>query len=176
MAKPKAKPEQGRETPVARAKRELQTLKPQTKVNVARGLSVRLTFGGIVVPRLHYSAMDSRDPEQHPEWKKSERRKYTSQAAWDREQEIVDEAGGGELVLADILVTYWHKIVVEDPNWRPDYEFKCEGGFDHGKANPAALLRGVSRFRGDHHLRLRVLSAGPRNLAARARHEADEGF
>jgi hypothetical protein len=94
---------------------------PQREVDVIRGYSVRRTAGGILVPRIHYSAYSLRDPEQHPEWKVNERKKYTSQAAWDREQEIVDEAGGGELVFADVLVTHWKKIVIEDPAWRPDY-------------------------------------------------------
>src|SRR5215471_19998875 len=67
----------------------------------------------------HYSADPERDPQIHPEWKQKERRTYSSQAAWDREQEMVDEAGGGELVFADTLVTYWNKIVITDPGWRP---------------------------------------------------------
>jgi hypothetical protein len=71
-----------------------------------------------------------------------------SQAAWDREQEIVDEAGGGELVFADVLVTHWKKIVIEDPAWRPDYEIVPEGGFDHGKTNPTCLLRAYVEFDG----------------------------
>ena len=41
-------------------------------------------------------------------------------ASWDREMEIVDQAGGGELVFADTLITYWKKIVIEDPRWQPD--------------------------------------------------------
>jgi len=49
----------------------------------------------------HYAAHSERDPDTHPEWKATERRMYTSQASWDREQEIMDEAGGGELVFAD---------------------------------------------------------------------------
>ena len=51
--------------------------------------------------------------------KHGRRRTYTSQSEWDREQEIIDEAGGGELVFADTLVTYWDKIVITDPAWRP---------------------------------------------------------
>src|SRR5581483_7073060 len=64
------------------------------------------------------------------------------------EQEIIDEAGGGELVFADTLLTYWRKIVIEDPDWRPDYEWRVEGGFDHGKANPTACLRAYIDFDG----------------------------
>ena len=91
----------------------------QTKVEIVRGLHVHRTRGGIPVLSVHYSADPERDPEIHPEWKRMERRTYSSQAAWDREQEMVDEAGGGELVFADTLLTYWNKIVISDPGWRP---------------------------------------------------------
>src|ERR1039458_9487959 len=74
---------------------------PQTPALYMRGLTVRRTSGGILVGRLHYSADPDRDPERNPEWREKERKTYTSQAAWDREQEIIDEAGGGELVFAD---------------------------------------------------------------------------
>lgn len=79
----------------------------------------------------------------------AERKAYPSQAAWDREQEIVDEAGGGELVFADVLVTHWDKIVIEDPAWRPDPGWEVIGGFDHGKTNPTALLRAYVDFEGN---------------------------
>ena len=111
-----------------------------------RGLTMLRTKGGIPVIRHHYSADPARDPDINPEWKEKERRKYTSQAAWDREQEIVDNAGGGELVLADALVTYWKKIVIEDPRWRPDPEWRMEAGFDHGRANPTSLERSYFDF------------------------------
>ena len=121
----------------------------QTRIDVLRGYEVRLTRGGIPVNRLHYSVMPSRDPELNPSWKAAERRTYTSQASWDREQEIVDEAGGGELVFADTLITYWKKIVITDPRWRPDPGWRVEGGFDHGKTNPTALERCYVDFEGN---------------------------
>jgi len=114
---------------------------PQTSFDVLRGLSMRRTKGGVPVWRLHYSAKDERDPRLNPDWRIAERKTYTSQASWDREQEIIDEAGGGELVFADTLVTYWDKIVITDPKWRPDKNWRIEGGFDHGKTNPTALER-----------------------------------
>ena len=58
-----------------------------------QGFSTRRTRSGILVSRVHYTA----DPERNSDWAKSERLKYSSQAAWDREQEIIHEAGGGEL-------------------------------------------------------------------------------
>ncbi len=71
------------------------------------------------------------------------------QADWDREQEIVDEAGGGERVFADVLVTRWNDIVIEDASWRPDPEWAVIGGFDHGKTNPTVLLRAYVDFDGN---------------------------
>jgi hypothetical protein len=41
------------------------------------------------VVRIHYSADPDRDPALHPDWQRTERRKYSSQGAWDREQEIM---------------------------------------------------------------------------------------
>ena len=105
----------------------LKTLPAQTSLEVTHGLTLRKTANGVNVGRLHYSAHPERDPELHPEWKTAERKAYPSQAAWDREQEIVDEAGGGELVFADVLVTHWDKIVIEDPeglptSWTPGWK------------------------------------------------------
>src|SRR5258708_38004027 len=95
-------------------------LPPQTPVEIRRGYTTRRTQGGIPVHRLHYSAHPERDPETHPEWKKHERKLYTSEASWQREQESVDEAGGGALVVADTLLSYWNKIVIPAPGSRPD--------------------------------------------------------
>src|SRR5271157_922252 len=116
-------------------------LPPRTALEIRRGVSVLRTRTGIPVVSLHYSANPDRDPEINPDWKKSERKLYSSQGAWDREQEIRDEAGGGELVFADTLITYWNKIVIEDPAWRPMPHWRVEGGFDHGKTNPTAFER-----------------------------------
>src|ERR1700730_13509009 len=118
-------------------------LEAQAPLEVRRGLTIRRTTGGVPVIRHHYTADPSRDPELNPEWKQEERKTYTSQASWDREQEIRDEAGGGELVLADTLITYWNKIVITDPAWRPHPAWDAvEAGFDHGKTNATALIRG----------------------------------
>jgi hypothetical protein len=116
-------------------------LPPQCKVEIVRSLTIHRTKCGIPVLSVHYSADPERDPEINPQWKLKERKAYASQAAWDREQEMMDEAGGGELVFAETLLTYWHKIVITDPAWRPSRHWRVEGGFDHGKTNPTALLR-----------------------------------
>jgi hypothetical protein len=121
------------------------------------------------VLRLHYSDDPDRNPEVTPDWKPKERKKYTSQSAWDREQEIRDEAGGGELVFADTLITHWNKIVINDPRWRPDPHWRLEGGFDYGKTNPTALIRcyfdhdGVGYFCGEYYMPgLQVWQHAPR--------------
>jgi len=101
-----------------------------------KGLSFRRIPSGVAVAKLHYSA----DPERDSEWAKLERRKYSSQAAWDREQEIVHEAGGGELLFAEILNRHCDKIVIRDPNFRVPPHWKRIAGFDHGKTNPTAAL------------------------------------
>jgi hypothetical protein len=59
---------------------------------------------------VHYSADPERDPDITPEWRETERRKYSSQGAWDREQEIHATAGGGELVFADTLRKHWKRL------------------------------------------------------------------
>jgi len=140
------------------ALRKSKLVPAQNRTEIVRGMHVHRTKGGIPVLSIHYSADPERDPQVCPEWKQIERRTYSSQAAWDREQEMVDEAGGGELVFADTLITYWNKIVITDPNWRPYPHWRIEGGFDHGKTNPTALLRayidsdGVIYFCGEYYV------------------------
>jgi hypothetical protein len=128
-------------TPVKEALEKTRKTPSQTVIPITRGLSVRRTKGGIPVVKLHYTADPQRDPELTPAWKQAERKAYTSQASWDREQEIIDDAGGGELVFADTLITHWDKIVITDPRWRPDPRWRVEAGFDHGKTNPTVFER-----------------------------------
>ncbi len=146
------------ETIVDKLVKQSKKLKPQTPLEVVRGMTIRRTQGGIVVARVHYSANPLRDPEINPEWKQQERATYSSQAAWDREQEIMDEAGGGELVFADTLINYWDRIVISNPEWRPDPCWRVVAGFDHGKTNPTAFERcyvdheGVLYFCGEYYM------------------------
>jgi len=105
-------------------------------VTLPRGITTRRKGSGILVARVHYSA----DPERDSNWARSERQKYSSQAAWDREQEIVHEAGGGELVFAEILNRHADKIIIRDPSFEIPPYWDRIAGFDHGKTNPTAAL------------------------------------
>jgi len=78
---------------VDEALRETKFLAPQQKVEILRGLSLRRTKAGIPVTSIRYEADPDRDPEINPEWKLKERKTYSSQGAWNREQEI--SAGPG---------------------------------------------------------------------------------
>lgn len=114
---------------------------------LVKGLTETRTPTGICVLRAHYSA----DPERaKPEWKQRERRKYTSEGAWQREQEIVFSAGGGERLFAGILNTYGHKIIIDPQSsgFRPSPHWNYFGGFDSGKANPTAALVACTDFDG----------------------------
>lgn len=111
-----------------------------------KGVSARVTRTGNLVMRIHYSA----DPDRGAEWAKSERRKYSSQGAWDREQEIIHEAGGGERLFSEAL-DRWEDSIVIDPytsGFRPSPHWRIIGGFDHGKANPTAALVAAVDFDG----------------------------
>lgn len=92
------------------------------------------------VYRVHYSA----DPERGAEWLARERKKYSSQGAWDREQEIIHEAGGGERLFAEVLARWEDKILIDrhESGFQPSPYWKRIAGFDHGKANPTAALVG----------------------------------
>src|SRR5262249_28370483 len=69
-------------------------LREWSAMNFPKAITLRHTPSGIPVVRAHYSD----HPERNAQWVESEKRKYASKAAWDREKEIVHEAGGGELV------------------------------------------------------------------------------
>jgi len=114
---------------------------------LAKGLTEKRTPEGICVLRVHYTA----DPERRaPEWKARERRKYTSESAWQAEQEIVFGAGGGERLFADILNRHGDKILIdpETSGFQPSPHWNYFGGFDSGKANPTAALVACIDFDG----------------------------
>ncbi len=115
---------------------------------LAIGLTEKRTPQDICVLRLHYTA----DPERRTEeWKRQERRKYTSESAWQAEQEIVFGAGGGERLFAEILNRYGDKIIIDPQTsgFQPSPHWKYFGGFDYGKANPTAALVGCIDFDGN---------------------------
>ena len=138
-------------TDVRQALEQTRELPSQNGVEVRSGETIRRTSGGITVLRLHYAIHPERDPDLNPKWEKTERKKYTSQADWDREQDIMDEAGGGELVFGEILRNYRDKIIISDPRWKPDPDWKMDGGFDHGRASPTTMLRCYSDYEGNHY-------------------------
>lgn len=130
---------------------ELEEQPPQTYVEVSRGLSVCLKENGQPVLRLHYSALPSRDPEtaEGQAWYRDQRKKYSAQSSWDREQEIVDAAGGGEMLLAPTLSQYKDRIIITDEGWEPHPEWECVEGLDHGKTNATCLLKAYIDFEGN---------------------------
>ncbi len=127
---------------------ELDDLPPQTYAEIMRGLSVKRKDSGIPVVRIHYTAIPERDT---PEWKEKEQKKFTK-SGWDREWEIIDEAGGGDRIFADTLTTFENKIIIRDPLWFPDPQWQVVAGFDHGTRNPTALLKGYIDFEGTIYL------------------------
>ena len=138
---------------------ELENLPPQTYVEIGPGVKLKRKADGVPVMRIHYSAIPERNPEVNPVWsapledrerfpeltamewrEQNERIKYTK-AGWEREQEIVDEAGGGEKLFAATLATYGKMIIIDDPNWFPQPWWDVVGGFDHGKTNATTLIK-----------------------------------
>lgn len=126
------------------------SLAPQTKVEVLKGLTVRRMASGTPILRLHYSADPDKDPatKKGAAWVKQAKADTTSRARWDREQEIIHNAGGGERVFAEVLTDFAHKIIISDPSWLPNPYWKKLGGFDHGKTNPTAAVVAYVDFDG----------------------------
>lgn len=81
---------------------------------IAHGIRERQTPGGHTVLSVYYYADPERDPAtpEGKRWKESERAKYTSQGDWDKEQEIIHSAGGGERLFAELLSQWESKIIV----------------------------------------------------------------
>jgi len=111
-----------------------------------KGLTFRRTPLGAPGARVHYSAHPSRGPE----WVVEERRRYSSQGSWDREQEIIHEAGAGERLFAEVFSQWAEKILIDpkESGFQPSPYWKRVGGFDHGKANPTAALVGCVDYDG----------------------------
>jgi hypothetical protein len=140
--------------------------------NLPKGTSLRYTPQGTPVLRIHYSA----DPERGPEWVARERKKYSSQGAWEREQEIVHEAGGGERLFADVLNRWGDKIIIDSTQFQPSPHWKRIAGFDHGKANPTAALVGCVDFDGVVYLLAEYYQPGLSPRQHRVNLEDLEGF
>lgn len=124
--------------PLDEAYEQLDEVPSQTYVDIGPGVSIKRKENGVPVLRVHYNAVPERNEFLNPGWKVQERKKYTA-SGWDREQEIVDEAGGGDKIFASLLSTFAKVIVIKDPNWYPKPEWDVVGGFDHGKTNATTL-------------------------------------
>ena len=126
-----------------KARKDLDGVPAQTRIEVARGVHVRRKKNGLTVMSLHYSAVPERDPttEEGRKWYEREHRKYSSESRWKKEQEIDANATGGENVFGKMLADYWDQIVITDPKWYPDGRYDVVGGFDHGAANATCLLK-----------------------------------
>jgi hypothetical protein len=98
--------------------------------------------------RIHYNAIPERNEVLNPEWKKQEKGDYSS-SGWDREQEINDEAGGGDKLFAAVLSTFKRKIVITDPLWYPDPTWDVVAGGDHGKTNATVLEKAYIDHQGN---------------------------
>jgi hypothetical protein len=79
----------------------------------------------------------------------TERRKYKSQQEWDKEQEIIHSAGGGERLFAETLRQWGHKIIIDPARFELPPQWRRIGGADHGKANPTAFLEAAIDYDGN---------------------------
>ena len=111
------------------------------KADVLRGIQIWRNAKGLLVCRVHYSAIPERDPStpEGSEWYAREKKNYSSDSRWDQEQEIVDGAGGGDLVLAEAMRENRDLIVIDCADYTPNPLWIGLGGFDYGKKNPTAF-------------------------------------
>src|SRR5215470_8797687 len=113
---------------------------------IIKGLSLRRTPHNIAFYTVHYSA----HPDRTPKWAEEERKKYTAQSKWDREQEIIYEAGGGERIFAEVFSKWEDKILIDPARgFQVPQQWVRIAGFDHGKANPTAALVGCVDYDGN---------------------------
>jgi hypothetical protein len=138
-------------TALQEASQRLEDLDPQVRTEVIPGVLLRKKENGIPVLTIHYSADPDRNPntEKGAEWIAHAKSDYSSDSAWQREQEIDALAGGGERVFAKALKTFAHKTIISDPNWVPDPRWDVVMGFDHGGTNATALVKGYVDFQGN---------------------------
>jgi len=110
-----------------------------------RGFTRKRASQGLIA-RVHYTV----HPDRGPEWVAEERKRYSSQGAWDREQEIIHEAGAGERLFAEVFSRWEEKILIDpkESGFQPSPHWKRVCGFDHGKANPTAALVGCVDYDG----------------------------
>lgn len=127
---------------------QLDNLPSQTYVAMGEGVKLKRKANGIPVARIHYSAIPERNESLNPEWVRSEKAKFAINN-WNREQEIDDQAGGGDKLFASLLSMFKEKIIITDPRWFPEPEWHCYGGFDHGKTNATTLEKSYVDHKGN---------------------------
>lgn len=130
-------------TPLKTAIAKLDDVPEQTRMEVIKGVTVRRKKNGLTVMSCHYSAIPERDPSTPAglEWYRHQKKKYSSEARWKKEQEIDAYAAGGEAVFGKILSDYYDIVIISDPYWYPDPRWDVVGGFDHGGTNASCLLK-----------------------------------
>jgi len=121
---------------------------------MVRGLKEKCMPDGAPVLSVFYYADPERDPAtpEGKQWMTAERKKYKSQQEWDKEQEIIHAAGGGERLFADILRRWAHKIILDPHQFELPPKWRRIGGADHGKANPTAFLEAAIDYDGNIYL------------------------
>lgn len=138
-------------TALEQAQERLVDLDPGVKTEVIRGVYLRKKENGIKVLTIHYPADPDRDPETEKgaAWYKTAKANYSSESAWNREQEIDPLAGGGERVFANVLTKFRDVVIISDPKWHPDPRWDVGFGFDHGSVNATALEKAYIDFDGN---------------------------
>jgi hypothetical protein len=142
------------EKALADAMGRLESMDPQVRTEVIRGVYLRKKMdkdSDISVLTVHYSANPDRDPltPQGAEWYRTRKAKYPSESKWNQEQELDATAGGGELVFARALNQFTDKVVITDPDWKPDPRWDVVAGFDYGGTNATAFVKAYVDFQGN---------------------------
>lgn len=111
---------------------------PPDGVKVSRGVFRSSNSRGQPVLWILFNA----DPARGVAWEEQGRNDAYSKSAWRREQWIDFQAGGGELVLREVLERRWKDIIIEDTAWKPDPNWSYGAGLDWGKRHPTAFTVG----------------------------------
>jgi len=106
-------------------------------MNYIKGITTRRTRLGVEVVRVHYTAPT---PSATRSGQSANGKSTVLRAPGIGKQEIIHDAGGGQLLFAEILNRYADKIIIRDPDFEIPPTWKRIAGFDHRKTNPTAAL------------------------------------